>query len=657
MNNEQLINLSQNIKHDVLGMMEQMIAFGKKYPKAELPQPENDFNGAKTLLERGEFNLAVCGKVKNGKSSLINALIGRELLPVCTNVATSRVFKISHAEADSFYVVYANGDRKSISQEQLAVYGSQATIDEQGMAEADKPIAYIEVNTKIDFLPKGVAIIDTPGIGSTYPHHTAITREYLKMADAALFVINPTPLEAIEADFLKDVVNVTPNIMFVMTKIDPDGGGSVDENIKRNTELINKTIASNTEVNDEAIGNRPAPKVKILRMSSKILLDAKSADENWKNIYVEDSNYNEVKEELLRVVFTTQGYYYAGVAYNSAHKYYRTMLTALTNRLDGAKKKGKDFDQILDQYGKAREDFVERLGDKKKAEVLGEITQILSSMQVEFKKIFAPTTGTLFTKFFNEIGALTPEEIPDYTQNLGSNIVDDARREWEMLTATVYQKMMETLNKYNEECGMTMPQGNNLTVTEIVEAPHLCEMSFKDTMTAARTEILTAGLVTTSATTIVTGLNALAPAMLAPAMPVLTPALAVVGVGVLLWGMLAGKKAARAKKLAKDKADLLKFLQETLIAIQRQLVETSLQDGKYTSQYQGFVIGVNEQAQKTVNDIYNKYKTELEAMRKTLIESKQNPKLIEALEQMVNEWRKHEVKLAEVKAQLQSIEE
>lgn len=646
MNNEQLINLSQNIKHDVLGMMEQMIAFGKKYPKAELPQPENDFNGAKTLLERGEFNLAVCGKVKNGKSSLINALIGRELLPVCTDVATSRVFKISHAEADSFYVVYANGDRKSISQEQLAVYGSQATIDEQGMADADQTIAYIEVNTKIEFLPKGVAIIDTPGIGSTYPHHTAITREYLKMADAALFVINPTPLEAIETDFLKDVVNVTPNIMFVMTKIDQNGEESINESIARNTTLIN-----------EAIGDKLTRKVKMLRMSSTLLLTANDAEEEWKNIYVENSNYNEVKEELLRIVFTTQGYYYAGVAYNSAHKYYSTMLTALTNRLDGAKKKGKDFDQILDQYGKAREDFVERLGDKKKAEVLGEITQILSSMQVEFKKIFAPTTGTLFTKFFNEIGALTPEEIPNYTQNLGSNIVDDARREWEMLTATVYQKMMETLNKYNEECGMTMPQGNNLTVTEIVEAPHLCEMSFKDTMTAARTEILTAGLVTTSATTIVTGLNALAPAMLAPAMPVLTPALAVVGVGVLLWGMLAGKKAARAKKLAKDKADLLKFLQETLIAIQRQLVETSLQDGKYTSQYQGFVIGVNEQAQKTVNDIYNKYKTELEAMRKTLIESKQNPKLIEALEQMVNEWRKHEVKLAEVKAQLQSIEE
>lgn len=647
MTNEQLINLSQDIKRGVLSTMEQMLAFGKKYPKAALPQPENDFIGAKMLMERGEFNLAVCGKVKNGKSSLINALIGRNLLPVCTDVATSRVFKISHAEKDSFFVVYDNGDRKSITQDDLAVYGSQATIDEQGLAEADKSIAYIEVNTKIDFLPKGVAIIDTPGIGSTYPHHTTITREYLKLADAALFVANPTPLEKTEIDFLKDVVNVTPNIMFVTTKVDMNGEESVNEAIARNTKLIN-----------EAVGNRLARKVEMLRMSSKLLLEANDAEEEeWKNIYVENSHYNEVKEELLRTVFLTQGYYRAGVAYNSAIKYYRTMLGALQNRMEGAKKQGKEFERMLDQYEKAREVFTERMGDKKKAEVLAEVTQILNTMQGEFTKIFTPSTsGTIYDKYWSEIDNLTSDEVSNYKQNLGSNLVNEARNEWEKLTATVYQRMMEALNKYNDECRMVMPKETNLTTPDSAGAPEISEMTFKDTMTAARTEILTAGLITTSATTIVTGLNVLAPALLAPAMPILTPALAVIGVGVLLWGALAGKKAAEQKKLQKDKASLTKFVQDTLIAIRRQLVETSLQDGKYTSQYQGFVISVNEQAQKSVSDTYTKYKTELDAMRKTLLESKQNPKLIEALEIMVNEWKKQETNLTEVKTQLDKVE-
>ena len=63
----------------------------------------------------------------------------------------------------------------------MLAYGSQATIDSKGVMDADKSILYIEVNTPIEFLPKGVSIIDTPGIGSTYPQHTAITKRYLKI--------------------------------------------------------------------------------------------------------------------------------------------------------------------------------------------------------------------------------------------------------------------------------------------------------------------------------------------------------------------------------------------------------------------------------------------------------------------------------------------
>ncbi len=94
---------SETLKKKTLDVMTKMLSFVKQYPKVELPNPSNEFIIAKDLMAKGEFNLAVCGKVKNGKSSLINALIGRELLPVSTDVATSRVFKISNAEEDSFF--------------------------------------------------------------------------------------------------------------------------------------------------------------------------------------------------------------------------------------------------------------------------------------------------------------------------------------------------------------------------------------------------------------------------------------------------------------------------------------------------------------------------------------------------------------------------
>lgn len=82
--------------------MDGMVSFHASYPKAGLPEVSDDFKITRELLTKGEFNLAVCGKVKNGKSSLINALIGKELLPVCNDVATSRVFKISNSDKEEF---------------------------------------------------------------------------------------------------------------------------------------------------------------------------------------------------------------------------------------------------------------------------------------------------------------------------------------------------------------------------------------------------------------------------------------------------------------------------------------------------------------------------------------------------------------------------
>ena len=73
--NDNIIRTSQELKGKVLKSMRMMQSFVKEYPKADLPEVSNDFILAKDLLEKGEFNFTVCGKVKNGKSSLINALI------------------------------------------------------------------------------------------------------------------------------------------------------------------------------------------------------------------------------------------------------------------------------------------------------------------------------------------------------------------------------------------------------------------------------------------------------------------------------------------------------------------------------------------------------------------------------------------------------
>ena len=453
---------AQKIKGAVLEMMNSMQMFVNKYPKAELPEPTNDFILAKELLQKGEFNLAVCGKVKNGKSSLINAFIGRELLPVCTDVATSRVFKISNANEDSFFVVYANGDKSQIKEEQLASYGSQATIDNSGIVDADKTIAYIEVNTKLDFLPEGVSIIDTPGIGSTYPQHTAITKQYLRMADAVLFVANPTSLEKIELDFLEEVVAITPNIMFVTTKIDENGSESVEATLKDNTEKITNRI-----------GDKLYRNVNMLTMSSTILLDAANSDDKeFSDFNLIMSGFETVKSEMLKTIFLTQGYYRAGVAYNSLVKYYQIILGSLNNRLDAARKSGADYERLRQEYDNARELFVNQMGEEKRRSVLNEVEMILKTMDYDFNQIFA-SNGDFVKGYENEIDELTSETMNGYGDGLGEKIVNELQGRWNNLTGVVYDKMMDAVNKYNEECQMAIPDGIRILNPDNSNDPNL----------------------------------------------------------------------------------------------------------------------------------------------------------------------------------------
>lgn len=65
-NNKEKISSTQ-LKSEIIKLMDGMVAFQKAYPKFDFPKVSENFKLTRELIEKGEFNLAVCGKVKNGK--------------------------------------------------------------------------------------------------------------------------------------------------------------------------------------------------------------------------------------------------------------------------------------------------------------------------------------------------------------------------------------------------------------------------------------------------------------------------------------------------------------------------------------------------------------------------------------------------------------
>ncbi|MGC8720182.1 MAG: dynamin family protein [Thermodesulforhabdaceae bacterium] len=170
----------------------------------------------KEKLEQEIFELVVVGQFKRGKTYLINALLGYELLPTGVVPLTSIVTVINYGETISASVIFANGDVRQISIEEVGNY-----VTEVGNPKNEKNVREVWVTFPSGYLKGGVRLVDTPGVGSIYRHNTDVAYRYLPRSDAAIFVLSvDQPAGQAEIDFLKDVKNFARKIFFVLNKID-----------------------------------------------------------------------------------------------------------------------------------------------------------------------------------------------------------------------------------------------------------------------------------------------------------------------------------------------------------------------------------------------------------------------------------------------------
>lgn len=167
-------------------------------------------------LEAGKINLAVLGQMKRGKSSLLNALLREDLLPTGILPLTSVVTEISYADHASATILYRTGNVWDIPLEDVPQY-----VTEAGNPGNRKGVARLILRHPSPLLRAGIVLVDTPGLGSTYAHNTDATREYLGHIDAAIIVFSvDPPITEAEAEFVKDLRNAVPSLVFVLNKTD-----------------------------------------------------------------------------------------------------------------------------------------------------------------------------------------------------------------------------------------------------------------------------------------------------------------------------------------------------------------------------------------------------------------------------------------------------
>ena len=167
-------------------------------------------------LQQNRFQVAVVGQFQRGKTSVLNALLGSEVLPVGTLPFTSVLTIVKYGALQSAEVLFQSGERLAISLGELPEY-----VTEAGNPCNVKNVEHVELSYPSELLRGGVTVTNCPGFGSLSDRNTHTAYEFLPRVDAAIFVTSPDPpLTSAEAEFLKRLSESVKQIFLVMNKID-----------------------------------------------------------------------------------------------------------------------------------------------------------------------------------------------------------------------------------------------------------------------------------------------------------------------------------------------------------------------------------------------------------------------------------------------------
>ena len=236
---------------NVANVKEQLLSISKKHDLIDAAKRISDIKPEDILIK-----VAFLGEFKAGKSTLINALLGRKILPMFADPTTAVITEISKGTEDKFFAVKNNEELDEVTQEisigQLAEEIMKADINKKVLVQL-KDLA---------FLDDKLLIIDTPGVSSIEKTHSDVTFGYLPQVDVAFIVMNiniGAPTKSL-IDFLKQYPKeMLSKIYFVLNYTDTI-----------NTEKVEKTKTSFVKILSEVIDNP-----RVIPISAQNALDIK----------------------------------------------------------------------------------------------------------------------------------------------------------------------------------------------------------------------------------------------------------------------------------------------------------------------------------------------------------------------------------------------
>ena len=188
-------------------------------------------------LDAARLRVLVAGEAKRGKSTLINALLGRAVLPVGVTPLTAVATTVRYGDDPRAEVLFMDGH-----EEKQPLTALTDLVTERGNPRNRRRIAGVTVYLPAPVLAGGVELVDTPGTGSVFEWDTEAAHEALRSMDAAVFVLSADPpVSASERDLLGTVAGLSVTTFAVLNKADHLDGPGLAEAAEFTRQVLRKS--------------------------------------------------------------------------------------------------------------------------------------------------------------------------------------------------------------------------------------------------------------------------------------------------------------------------------------------------------------------------------------------------------------------------------
>lgn len=211
----------------------------------------------KNDLESGEFTIVVVGEFSAGKSTFLNALMGKKLLPSFTSETTATINFLRHKDrakhGEEGCVHFNDGSIQEIAHADSDTIAKFVSTKGDRVAET---VHHLDLYMDSKFLENNVTLVDSPGLNGVAAGHAEITKEQIQKSSASIFMFNAKqPGSKTDFEVLADLSKRVSSIICVLNQIDTiktnegDTVESVIQKLKNNyKEVMGEEVDSIPEI-------------------------------------------------------------------------------------------------------------------------------------------------------------------------------------------------------------------------------------------------------------------------------------------------------------------------------------------------------------------------------------------------------------------------